>query len=60
MFITKLNKNIYIYILSIDVVSRVMGINSLLNIKTPILLDNFHLTTNEENLVLIDNLKQSC
>ena len=37
-----------------------MGINSLLNTKTPILLDNFHLTTNEENLVWIDNLNQSC
>ena len=37
-----------------------MGINSLLNIKTPILLDNFHLTTNEENLVWMDNLMQSC
>ena len=60
MFITKKNKNIYIYILSLDVVSRVMGINSLLNTKTPILLDNFHLTTNEENLVWIDNLNQSC
>ena len=60
MFITKKNKNIYIYILSLDVVSRVMGINSLLNTKTPILLDNFHLTTNEENLVWIDNLMQSC
>jgi hypothetical protein len=60
MFITKKNKNIYIYILSLDVVSRVMGINSLLNTKTPILLDNFHLTTNEENLVWIDNLNLSC
>jgi len=45
------NKNIYIYILSLDVVSRVMGINSLLNKKNPILLNNFHLTTYEENLV---------
>ena len=60
MFITKIKKNIYIYILSLDVVSRVMGINSLLNIKIPILLDNFHLTTNEENLVWTDNLIQSC
>ena len=60
MFITKIKKNIYIYILSLDVVSRVMGINSLLNIKIPILLDNFHLTTNEENLVWIDNLNLSC
>ena len=60
MFITKIKKNIYIYILSLDVVSRVMGINSLLNTKTPILLDNFHLTTNEENLVWIDNLNLSC
>ena len=60
MFITKKNKNIYIYILSLDVVSRVMGINSLLNTKTPILLDNFHLTTNEENLVWIDKLNLSC
>lgn len=37
-----------------------MGINSLLTIKMAILLINLHLTTNEENLVLKDNLNLSC
>ena len=37
-----------------------MGINRLLALKTPILLINLHLTTIEENLVLIDNLNLSC
>ena len=37
-----------------------MGINRLLASKIPILLVNLHLTTIEENLVLIDNLKLSC
>ena len=37
-----------------------MGINRLLDQKNPILLINLHLTTIEENLVLIDNLNLSC
>ena len=37
-----------------------MGINRLLAPKIPILLTNLHLTTIEENLVLIDNLNLSC
>ena len=37
-----------------------MGINRLLDQKNPILLTNLHLTTIEENLVLIDNLNLSC
>jgi hypothetical protein len=37
-----------------------MGINRLLYQKIPILLTNLHLTTIEENLVLIDNLNLSC
>ena len=37
-----------------------MGINRLLDKKTAILLINLHLTTIEENLVLIDNLNLSC
>ena len=37
-----------------------MGINRLLDQKIPILLTNLHLTTIEDNLVLIDNLNLSC
>ena len=37
-----------------------MGINRLLASKILILLVNLHLTTIEENLVLIDNLNLSC
>ncbi len=37
-----------------------MGINRLLASKIPILHTNLHLTTIEENLVLIDNLNLSC
>ena len=37
-----------------------MGINRLLALKIPILLVNLHLTTIEENLVLIDNYNVSC
>ena len=37
-----------------------MGINRLLDKKIPILFINLHLTTIEENLVLIDKLKRSC
>ena len=37
-----------------------MGINRLLASKIAILLVNLHLTTIEENLVLIDNYNLSC
>jgi len=37
-----------------------MGINRLLDQKIAILLINLHLTTIEENLVLIDNLNLNC
>ena len=37
-----------------------MGINRLLDKKIAISLINLHLTTIEENLVLIDNLNLSC
>ena len=37
-----------------------MGINRLLDLKIPILLNILHLITIEENLVLIDNLNLSC
>ena len=37
-----------------------MGINRLSDQKIPILLTNLHLTTIEENLVLIDNLNLIC
>ena len=37
-----------------------MGINRLLASEIAILLVNLHLTTIEENLVLIDNLNLNC
>jgi len=56
----KKNKNIYIYISSNVVVGRVLGINSLFILKTPILLIFLRLITNEDNLIMTNKRHICC